>query len=652
MVSSFHNHMKTAPPEYWANLDSDQQLAAMVGYALIIFLLTLNLRIAYLNEPRSRFRLLPYIILAGGIIYSFWLTDRSGGFMVSIVDTPTRRTFYYAFAVLQSISAPVAWFISPAISKRIDFRQAWGLAIVSVIAFAGFGVVQENWLEPTGAFSFMNDSRPIWETVEIRGLRYTVSNFDAWANDLGIPLLHLLYSGAILMIVSGISAVILKAVRRNPGWAFPIAIGVYALVGQPSITESMIGFFSSVWLGARFEKRMAAPRKSHSVWRRLAISITVAAILAFLASYLLIKVIILTSLRRWDVIFLYYVLWGFIIGRLWNYSIAISNAEARSHFSIDEYLIARSRTRSLRPLTRLRIDTLIFCLPYFTFVPILMVAGYARGWSIGPLVFNVGMAVIGIAVVLSVLRVKADYSATGKAQAFPAVHREIMGMVSRLTHRVGAVDVPSIVFLIVLPIVPPFFVGALLGFRSVWAIGSALIVATGGLLLGARLLSWLHSRPPSVVVLGSSTAACIHLQGKIARAIAPLRAVSLLAIEDIELESKSLPPSRDCLRTIWNDGWHQIVEELCRMAPLIIIDSRRITEPTLRELRLLIDQGWLSKTIVTNESDGSSPLLEAMNLNPTEPAIDCVHPAEIVHAVWKKFPSLARTPRLVCTKPR
>jgi hypothetical protein len=141
--------------------------------------------------------------------------------------------------------------------------------------------------------------------------------------------------------------------------------------------------------------------------------------------------------------------------------------------------------------------------------------------------------------------------------------------------------------------------------------------------------------PPLALFIGATSLESAQLCAELDKRITPLKTVHLLNPGPMLV---NIYPR--LLRTGWDEtglqavyrndvrlrgggDWERVVADLARCAPVIIADIRELSDPLRQELRILIDQALLYKTIFVVESleDGISKITEYVSARAPEYAI-------------------------------
>ncbi len=133
--------------------------------------------------------------------------------------------------------------------------------------------------------------------------------------------------------------------------------------------------------------------------------------------------------------------------------------------------------------------------------------------------------------------------------------------------------------------------------------------------LAAVILVWLWIRvstPPCLVFLGTSTQRGLNLHHSFKRSIAPVRVVSLLALEVAEHEPTKSELHLDCLRTNVDHEWCSVIKVLLDTAPLIAMDSSVVTPAIDCEIQYILtsDKDLTRKCIFFSSSFPELPALD------------------------------------------
>jgi hypothetical protein len=175
--------------------------------------------------------------------------------------------------------------------------------------------------------------------------------------------------------------------------------------------------------------------------------------------------------------------------------------------------------------------------------------------------------------------------------------------------------------------------GLLIASRGVeWSIvrsfGTLAVTAGGSWLL-------LLCRPPTVLVLGPSTAEVLEWYLDLVVWLAPLRVVTLLRPEaaetEHEAETQRQRATLDCLRTADPRRWEAVVSQLMDIAPIVVIFGLVDTLALRTELQVACSPRIGYKTVLLSLT-GANPILEELKRTGSIPA-DCpIRPIVLISA--------------------
>lgn len=142
-------------------------------------------------------------------------------------------------------------------------------------------------------------------------------------------------------------------------------------------------------------------------------------------------------------------------------------------------------------------------------------------------------------------------------------------------------------------------------------------------LLAIGLIQWGRQRvPPSILVLGGSTAEQLGLQAALRDAVLPFRPVSLLQSGELRTDMKI---AGDCFRIDDKADWQKEVYAFCRALPVLVLDLRHMTAFVEIELEHIVASRYLYKTLVVAPPDAERRLVDAeRRLNSHGPATPIV----------------------------
>jgi len=285
----------------------------------------------------------------------------------------------------------------------------------------------------------------------------------------------------------------------------------------------------------------------------------------------------------------------------------------RQAFSIDEWLRTQRAAApdDRRAPSAWRWDEAAAWLPYQLIGIMCALAAFLRRWELPrPLCVAATVCIMTCSAVC-VLRHHRERAKSDALGLDDDEYRNLMLRFSRLTRRPATMDLAEFTALFLLPVAYPV-VGALF-FGPLDATGQALagVLFCVNAPFAWKMLRDARGRPAAVLLLGSSTPAAIALHARLSRELSPLRVVSLLQVDQDDAESQALPPSQDCLRTIWSEGWHDVVVNLSRFCAVVVLDARVTTDACVSELSMLVANGTIARTVLACDDDGRTPLVDA-----------------------------------------
>jgi len=123
-------------------------------------------------------------------------------------------------------------------------------------------------------------------------------------------------------------------------------------------------------------------------------------------------------------------------------------------------------------------------------------------------------------------------------------------------------------------------------------------------LLATLILFLLLFRPPTVLLLGSSSQGMVSLLRRAKRAMRGLRCVALLDTRRVRIPHLALMPT-DNLRTFEFVDWERKVQGLMDHVALIVVDGRTGSEVVEKELSWILGSEWrASKAILVATDEG------------------------------------------------
>lgn len=115
--------------------------------------------------------------------------------------------------------------------------------------------------------------------------------------------------------------------------------------------------------------------------------------------------------------------------------------------------------------------------------------------------------------------------------------------------------------------------------------------------------------PPALLFLSTSRENKMILQAKLNRtSVRPI--ASLLNKNDPVVQKISSFDSTNIFRTIDGNRWTESVEALMQICPVLVMDTRDITDPVLLEANILFSNGLDHKTLFVVREDGAHPVLD------------------------------------------
>lgn len=154
----------------------------------------------------------------------------------------------------------------------------------------------------------------------------------------------------------------------------------------------------------------------------------------------------------------------------------------------------------------------------------------------------------------------------------------------------------------------------------VWLIG--LLFAAASLRLSTQMI------PGCILVLGRSERDTLLLQATINRTLAPFRAISLLQMSESDDETVLRAHS---FRLGPNSDWVGAVQTLATFLPLLILDLRDSSDYVDEEVRIILQENYLYKTVFLTSNADSTPLrsrAKALALTVPDDHLVCVSSTE------------------------
>jgi len=129
-------------------------------------------------------------------------------------------------------------------------------------------------------------------------------------------------------------------------------------------------------------------------------------------------------------------------------------------------------------------------------------------------------------------------------------------------------------------------------------------------LISSIILLWLQ--PPAVLILGVSSQETANLVSQISKTIHPLRIVGLFDTKRTGRLMGTFSLFTDNMRTESDREWEKVVELILYVVPLVVIDTRTISPPVIREVkRVMGNNQYRKKSLFVVGSDNKAPALEA-----------------------------------------
>ena len=160
--------------------------------------------------------------------------------------------------------------------------------------------------------------------------------------------------------------------------------------------------------------------------------------------------------------------------------------------------------------------------------------------------------------------------------------------------------------------------------------GTFNIFPVNALMLIALMVLCLPFIPPTAVVFSSSTDRQLRWALSLKQIAGGRRVISLLdtgylkskrSIHDLwNTFTCHAITLMDVLRTLEAENWQFVVQELVKIAPIVIVDTRVCTQALLFEAATVASSEYAHKAIFISEDDGSCPVLERLVVNGSVPS--------------------------------
>jgi hypothetical protein len=118
--------------------------------------------------------------------------------------------------------------------------------------------------------------------------------------------------------------------------------------------------------------------------------------------------------------------------------------------------------------------------------------------------------------------------------------------------------------------------------------------------------------PPTILILTCSSPQGVALHAKVSWTIRRLRAVALLRMEDSPTHFLKTLVRRDCYRTDSDAAWEQVVDDLMRICPLLVLDTREESKAVTEEIMRIASARLAYKLMMVVESTGERPVVDAL----------------------------------------
>ena len=556
-----------------------------------------------LNSDRRLGRALPVVV---GLAYGY-------ASLLTLVPLLGRSFSYLSvwmqiLVVLVPLAAFQGYRAGRASAGWVDSGWAWRFSLLILLFLSGTWLVRLLAYSPQPGFG-MFEEPPVLR-LHTRAGSFVINRLSLFDQELRGALFDTAFAGVtFLMLLVLLSGLCLLVRARNRALGLQIALVAQPVLLQRWAPEASLCLMACLALGFGIDRHLPRESGRASPLGRLAVTIALFLTSVLLSNLVVWKFVALSFRDQWDVVCIAYGGAGLIIGRcvaLWG---PTAPPLRRSLFSIDEAIIRLQGLRPTWPSAAFRFDTVMVLLPYLVLGVVAFAASLVRGVRL-PLAGLI--AVLTLAAALGLVLAALQLHCWRKTLRCVPVSRDRMAMMrlfSASACRASSMNAYEFLALVLLPIVVPAAVCLAVGIDTLSG-----LITTGMTLAAAVVVSRLalaadRSRPPAVLVLGTSAPPAIRLQGSVSRAVWPLRAVSLLAF-DHQHPSEVLPPRRDCLRTIWQQDWFEIVKGLIELAPFLVIDGRNASPATVQELEELERHGHLSRTILVSSGDADIPLLQ------------------------------------------
>jgi hypothetical protein len=513
--------------------------------------------------------------------------------------------------------AIVGYWGGKRLAKWFDSGHVWTLLAMLVASILGGWAVRLAWYSdgPLGwSFGYMGPG----VRMETRAGSFVIDRRSIWGQEFQGPFLETLYGFAGLLVLIVVCVPISLIFRKRLIVGLRVAVALYLLCLSRFIPESSSCMVACLILGYTVDgllpREVGGPRRTTKIITALGLFL-----LATTATYLVTwKFIGLVSPPVWDVVCLAYGTEGLIVGRCLSFWGGSLTAPRQSHVSFDQALFRARSSHITSNAPWIRLDAVFAILPFVLLgFAAVLVAG-VRGVRIPASLF---LAISGGISVLSVALLIGQSIAwwkTRKRVPFSRDRARQMQAFSAISYRSARISFYEVAFLALVPIAMPAAVSMYVGLDTIRGVVTNLFAFFVGICTSRLAIFWKRSRPPAVLVLGTSTNAAVQVHSAVSRAIAPLRAVSLLALDRPDAED-TLPPRADCLRTIWHEDWFDVVRGLIGLSAMVVLDGRQSSDPTRQELQELFHRGDLRRTVLICEDDGRIPLVEEWNRHSSTP---------------------------------
>ena len=160
--------------------------------------------------------------------------------------------------------------------------------------------------------------------------------------------------------------------------------------------------------------------------------------------------------------------------------------------------------------------------------------------------------------------------------------------------------------------------------------GTFNIFPVNALMLIALMLLSLPMIPPTAVVFSSSTDRQLRWALSLKQLAGGRRVISLLDTGYMKSKRnlrdlwatfiRHAISLMDVLRTVETEDWQYVVQQLVKVAPIVIVDTRVCTHALLFEAATVASNEYAHKAIFVSEDDGSCPVLERLVVNGSVPS--------------------------------